>query len=148
MNLITILEAKNLVEHKNHWFIFLSIQKYLVEQHFSWLNLKIMDKTLYGNGTLEVNGVNYYIEFNYSPFNEFRYDRIFIKDKSIPYNDKIHLYRDMSLCLYHPVIDKPILQIIPLYKMIPWITEWIIFYNQWKIYGVWLGKEIKHTFEF
>jgi hypothetical protein len=146
MNLITILEAKNLVEHKNHWFIFLSIQKYLVEQHFSWLNLKIKDKTLYGNGTLEVNGVNYYIEFYYSPFNEFRYDRIYIKDKTIRYNDNIHLYRDLSLCLYHPVIDKPKLQMIPLYKMIPWITEWIVFYNQWKIYGVWLGKEIKHKF--
>lgn len=146
MNLITILEAKNLVEHKNHWFIFLSIQKYLVEQHFSWLNLKIMDKTLYGNGTLEVNGVNYYIEFYYTPFNEFRYDRIYIKDKTIRYNDNIHLYRDLSLCLYHPVIDKPKLQMIPLYKMIPWITEWIVFYNQWKIYGVWLGKEIKHKF--
>ncbi len=146
MNHITILEAKNLVEHKNHWFIFLSIQKYLVEQHFSWLNLKIMDKTLYGNGTLEVNGVNYYIEFYYSPFNEFRYDRIYIKDKTIRYNDNIHLYRDLSLCLYHPVIDKPKLQMIPLYKMIPWITEWIVFYNQWKIYGVWLGKEIKHKF--
>ena len=50
----------------------------------------------------------------------------------------------MSLCLYHPIIDKPYLQCIPLYKMIPWITEWIIFYIQWKKYGVWLGREIKH----
>lgn len=146
MNLITILEGKKMVEHKNNWFIFLTIQKYLVEQNFSWINLKIIDKTLYGSGTLEVNGANYHIEIYYSPFNEFRYDRIYIKDKTIRYNDNIHLYRDLSLCLYHPVIDKPKLQMIPLYKMIPWITEWIVFYNQWKIYGVWLGKEIKHKY--
>jgi hypothetical protein len=30
--------------------------------------------------------------------------------------------------------------------MIPWITEWIVFYEQWKKYGVWFGAEIKHTF--
>lgn len=148
MNLITILEANIIAEHKKYWFIFLTIQKYLIEQHFSWLNLKIVDndKTLYGSGLLQVNGKDYHIEFSYSPFYQYRYDRIFIKEKSIIYNDKIHLYRDMSLCLYHPIIDKPKLQLIPLYKMIPWITEWIIFYNQWKTYGVWLGKEIKHTF--
>lgn len=35
-------------------------------------------------------------------------------------------------------------QKIPLFRMIPWITEWIIFYEQWKKYGIWLGKEIKH----
>lgn len=148
MNLITILEANNLAEHKKHWFIFLSIQKFLIEQRFSWLKLKIGtgDKTLYGSGTLRVNDKNYHIEFSYSPFYQYRYDRIFIKDKSIVFNDNIHLYRDMSLCLYHPIIDKPKLLIIPLYKMIPWITEWIVFYNQWKKYGIWLGKEIKHTF--
>lgn len=146
MNIITILEANIIAEHKKHWFIFLSIQKYIIEKHFSWLNLKIVEKnkTLYGNGLLNINGKDYHIELYYSPFYEFRYDRIYIKDKSIAYNDQIHLYRDMSLCLYHPIIDKSKLQIVPLCRMIPWITEWIVFYNQWKKYGIWLGKEIKH----
>ena len=63
MNLITILEANIIAEHKKHCFIFLSIQKYLIEQHFSWLNLKIVnnDKTLYGSGLLEINGKDYHI---------------------------------------------------------------------------------------
>ena len=52
--------------------------------------------------------------------------------------------KDLSLCLYHPIIDKPTFRIIPLFQMIPWISEWIVFYEQWKKYGVWLGKEIKH----
>lgn len=148
MDLITILEARHLSEQKKHWFIFLSIQKYKIEKHFNWLKLEIIskNKTLYGSGLLEVNGENYNIEIFYSPFNEYRYERIYIKNKSMLYNDQIHLYRDMSLCLYHPIIDKPKFRIIPFYQIIPWITEWIIFYNQWKNYGVWFGKEIKHTF--
>jgi hypothetical protein len=146
MNLITILEADYLAKNKKNWYVFLSIQKYIIERHFSWLNLEIKNdiKALYGIGFLNINGKDYHIELYYSPFYEYRYDRIYIKDKSIKYNDNIHLYKDMSLCLYHPIIDKPKLQIIPLFKMIPWITEWIIFYNQWKKYGVWLNKEIKH----
>lgn len=146
MDLITILEANYLAKNKDNWYIFLSIHKRMVEHHFSWLNLVIKDdfKALYGHGILSVNGKEYYIELYYSPFYEFRYDRIFIRDKSIKYNDKIHLYKDLSLCLYHPTIDKPKFEIIPLFKMIPWITEWIVFYNQWKKYGVWLSKEIKH----
>jgi hypothetical protein len=146
MKLTTTLEADYLANNKKNWYIFLSIQKFIIEQNFSWLKLIIKDdiKALYGTGILNINDKEYHIELYYSPFYEFRYDRIYIKDKSIKYNDKIHLYRDLSLCLYHPIIDKPKQQIIPLYKMIPWITEWIIFYNQWKKYGVWLNKEIRH----
>lgn len=148
MDLITTLEAKNTFENKKNWFIFLNINKYQVENNFNWMKLKILhkDKSLYGFGSLEINGKKYSIELYYSPFNTNRFERIYIKDESIIYDDKIHLYSDMSLCLYHPVLDKPKFRMIPLYEIIPWITEWIVFYNLWKVYGIWLGKEIKHTF--
>ncbi|WP_140487216.1 hypothetical protein [Flavobacterium sp. GSA192] len=146
MNLITTLEADLKARNRKNWHVFLIIQKALVEQHFKWLKMEVKSETksLYGRGNLIVNGKNYDIELYYSPFFDIRFDRIYIRDKSIQYSSKIHLYSDMSLCLYHPVIDKPIMQIVPLFKMIPWITEWIVFYNQWKKYGVWLNKEIKH----
>lgn len=146
MNLITTLEADLTARSRKNWYVFLIIQKAFVEQYFKWLKMEIKSeiKSLYGSGNLIVNGKNYRIEMYYSPFYDIRFDRIYIIDKSIQYNRKIHLYSDMSLCLYHPVIDKPIMQIVPLFKMIPWITEWIVFYNQWKKYGVWLNKEIKH----
>jgi len=38
----------------------------------------------------------------------------------------------------------PAFRTIALFNMIPWISEWIVFYEQWKKYGVWLGREIKH----
>lgn len=146
MNLITALEPNRISEIKENWYVFLNIEKSLVEKYFKWLDLKILtnSKTLLGKGTLNFEKVIYEIEIYYSPFFNFRYDRVYIKNKSIKYNDDIHLYGDLSLCLYHPVIDKPLLRGIPLYKMIPWITEWIVLYEEYKKYGVWLGKEIKH----
>lgn len=146
MNLITALETSRITDIRKNWFIFLNIEKTLVENHFEWLDLKInyKNKVLFGNGILNFKNKSYHIELYYSPFLSYRYDRIYIKDKSIKYNDNIHLYKDLSLCLYHPIIDKPLLGGIPLFKMIPWITEWIILYEKYKQYGVWLGKEIKH----
>ena len=146
MNLIAILEENIKSNHKKNWYSFLVIEKLLAEKYFEWIYLKIDEKSksLIGKGVLNIEGKNYEVLISYSPNYNFRYDRIFINDKSIKFNNEIHLYKDKSLCLYHPIFDKPVLKFIPLYKMIPWITEWIIFYEQWKKYGVWLGDEIKH----
>lgn len=146
MEFITILEENIRKRHQKDWFIFLSVQKSLVERHFDWLQLYINydAKSLIGRGQLNIGSKTYIILLSYSPFHSYRYDRIYIKDRTIKYNKEIHLYGDLSLCLYHPIIDKPVFQIIPLFKIIPWISEWIVFYEQWKKYGVWLGKEIKH----
>ncbi|WP_159476277.1 hypothetical protein [Chryseobacterium sp. 18068] len=147
MNLITILEARIKKENQKNWFSFLIVQKALVEKYFDWINLSIdtNERALKGTGTLNIGEKTYSIRLAFSPFYPFRYDRIFIENKSIEYNDDIHLYaNDLSLCLYHPIIDQPLLIKTPLFKIIPWISEWIVFYEQWKKYGVWLGKEIKH----
>lgn len=148
MNLITILEEKHRENFKANHFIYLTVQKYLVEKYFEWVKLKISEngKVIIGNGLLSIGEKKYKIELYYSPFFKFRYDRIYIKDKSIKYNDDIHLYRDLSLCLYHPLLDKPLSGFIPLFKIIPRISEWCVHYEEWKKYGVWLGKEIKHNF--
>lgn len=147
MDLITILEGNIRKKNQQDWFPFLIAQKALVEKYFNWLNLSIdiKNKSLVGKGILNIGEKSYSIQLSFSPFFPYRYDRIFIQDKSIKYNDNIHLYAvDLSLCLYHPIIDQPVLNKIPLFKMIPWISEWIVFYEQWKKYGVWFGKEIKH----
>ena len=146
MNLITILESNRIENNRKNSFIYLSVQKYLVEQYFDWLEIKILFKesVLVGKGKLKIGNKYEQIEVYFSPFFNFREDRIFVKNRKITYNDDVHLYKDLSLCLYHPIIDQPIYGAIPLYKMIPWISEWCIHYQEWKKYGVWLGKEIKH----
>ncbi len=146
MDLTTILGNDIVRNHQKNWYIFLSIQKNLAEKHFSWLTcaIDINSKKLLGKGSISLGEKKYNIVFSYSPFHSSRYDRIFIADKSITYHKSIHLYADLSLCLYHPRIDQPLSRRILLLDIIPWITEWIIFYEQWKKYGVWFGKEIKH----
>lgn len=146
MELITILEGSVKLNHQRNWYIFLSIQKFYVEKHFNWLELNISEGTrsLIGKGVLIMDSKKHTVLLSYSPFNAFRYDRIYLDDKSIKYHKDIHLYADLSLCLYHPIVDQSVLKKLPLFSIIPWITEWIIFYEQWKKYGVWLGKEIKH----
>jgi hypothetical protein len=144
MNLITTLESRISENYKKNYRMNLLAEALLVEKHFEWLKIEINGTVISGRGTLKIGDKSYVIELFYSPFYSNRSERIYIRDTSIKYNKHIHLYNDFSLCLYHPVIDKPILKIIPLYKMIPWITEWCIHYENWKKYGVWLGKEIKH----
>ena len=146
MGIITTLAGNTRQEHQKDWYTFLYIQKHFVEKHFSWLKLVLdkKNKQLIGTGKLQIGGKSYKILLSYSPFQKFRYDRIYIRGDTIKYHDDIHLYYDNSLCLYHPVIDKLHGKNISLCEMIPWISEWIIHHNQWKKYGVWLGKEIKH----
>lgn len=146
MNLITTLEENIKKTHQKNWDTFLYAQKVLVEQNFDWLKLKLdpVGKALLGKGRLNIGGKSYEILLSFSPFYQHRYDRIVLKDSSILYHKDIHVYGDMTLCLYHPIIDQSLFKKLPLYKMIPWISEWIVFYEQWKKYGVWLGNEIKH----
>lgn len=130
--------------YQNEYHTRLLVEKALVENNFDWLSLEITNKLLHGKGRFLIGSKNYDIEINYSPFFKFRFDRIFIKSEKIVYNDDIHIYPDLSLCLYHPTIDRPFLKIIPLYKMIPRIVEWCINYENYKKYSVWISKEIKH----
>lgn len=133
-------------KNKDNWVGFLGYQKYMVEKSFDWIKLKldIRSKQLEGCGIFYLNRKKYEILLLYSPFNGYRYDRISIQNHYIKYNPHNHMYKDNTLCLYHPIKDRVSMEVIPLYKMIPWISEWIVFYEQWKKYGVWLGPEIKH----
>lgn len=146
MSHITTMEELISKNHRENWQLFLTVQKNLVENNFEWIKLIIdtKNKQLIGQGDLIIDGRKFPILLSYSPFNGNRYERIYISDGQVKYHRDIHVYGDLSLCLYHPIIDQGPFRKIPLVKMIPWISEWIVFYLQWEKYGVWLGKEIKH----
>jgi len=144
MSLIEIMENKLAEDYKRNSSYLLYMEKQLVEHFFSWLNLIQIKDAIIGEGVIYVGGEDFKIRLMYSPFFPFRFDRIYIENRNIKYNSAIHVYKDLSLCLYHPRLDKPLLKIVPLVKMIPWITEWCVHYSEWKKYKVWLGREIKH----
>lgn len=141
---VNVIEKIINENYKRDYKINLILEKNLVELNFDWLKLKILNKIIRGNGRFYIGKKFYDIEINYSPFFNNRNDRIYIKSEKIIYDKRIHLYGDLSLCLYHPVIDKSPYQIIPLYKLIPRIIEWCVYYENFKLYKVWLGKEVKH----
>ena len=145
MSLIEIMEGKAIQKARELYFIHLESELNFICKNYTWINLKRKGKILFGEGCIDVNGVKYCVKISYSPFYKGRMDRIYISNHKIEYHDDIHVYGDSTLCLYYPY-DKPLNGIIPLHKMIPWITEWCHFYEEWKKYGVWLAPEVKHVF--
>ena len=146
MNHTGIMEVKFLEYNRQNWLPHLVVQKYLIEKHFKWLNLKISGVSLFGEGSIWVQNKKINISLEYSPFfKSIRKDRIRITNKKIKFNHKIHVYRDLTLCLYHPTQDSPYIGMMPLFSMIPWISEWCHFYEEWKKYGVWFAPEINHN---
>jgi hypothetical protein len=147
MNLIITTENKRVENYKKNYKILFEIEKYFIEKNFDWIKIEINGKLLMGKGNLKTGKKTFPVEIHYSPFffDSFgRFDLIRIKDVTLKYNKDIHVYRNLSLCLYHPIIDKEPSETIPLVRMIPWITEWCVHYEEWKKYKVWLGREIKH----
>jgi hypothetical protein len=144
MSLIEIMENREREIYRKNSSLYLRMEKHLVEHFCNWMTFTLVDDCIIGEGALPVAGECFLIRLKYSPFFPYRFDRIFVLNKNIKYHKAIHVYGDLSLCLYHPVLDKPLLKNTPLVKIIPWITEWCVNYIEWRKYKVWLGREIIH----
>ncbi len=53
----------------------------------------------------------------------------------------IHMYRDHSICLHYPPDMRRNEKIKVFEYTIPWISEWIIYYEIYKMTNVWEGRE-------
>lgn len=84
---------------------------------------------------------SYKVVITYTPF---RYPVVYITDPLIVFNPAIHMYKDRSLCLYHPKDFEWNLNRSIAEHIVPRINEWIIFYEYWKDNKVWAGPEFKH----
>ncbi len=72
--------------------------------------------------------------------------KVFIKTPEVKYDIKAHMYKDSSLCLYYPVEFKWTNETSIVKFLIPWINEWIIYYEIYKLNGgVWIGPEAPHS---
>lgn len=69
---------------------------------------------------------------------------VFIVSPEVKYNPDIHMYSDESLCLYYPP-DMPWKSNTSIAEYtIPWINEWIMYYELYKITGIWEGPAVPH----
>lgn len=72
-----------------------------------------------------------------------RKENIFVMDERIKFRKVPHLYNKDSLCLYHPHDLSPFIP-FNFVDAIPWISKWLVTFELWSKYGVWLDKEFKH----
>lgn len=140
-----ILETKKNSGLRKNTYAFLLIEKLLVEERFGWLKCSIVNNTLVGIGFLFTKNERkrYKIFVKYSYDHPHRYDRIWVVDPYIKFNEKTHMYINDALCLYQPK-DLPPGKITPLAVILPWVSEWLIKYEFWKKYKVWIGEEAPH----
>ena len=127
---------------KNHYSL-LSYQKYHLKKQFNTLKTNIVDGVLVTKGTLRPTEDcdEYKIRIEYLPGIQ---PRVYIKSHDLENIADIHLYKEGFLCLFDPSETKwKDTNKLSEYT-VPWVVEWIMYYEIWKLTGKWEGKESKH----
>ncbi|PSJ72277.1 hypothetical protein C7N43_35095 [Sphingobacteriales bacterium UPWRP_1] len=118
-------------------------QKRCLESNFNFLKCGIQrNGTLVCTGELQPENCDRY-KFRIE-FREGHAPVVFIKSPQIVPKPEIHMYREGCLCLYDPGEFKwrDTTQIAQ--YTIPWMVEWILYYELWKLTGKWEGPEHVH----
>jgi len=123
-------------------FLFAVMQKRELEKKFSFLKCRIENDTLICRGVFQPDNCNAYdvrIEFRAGCF-----PQVYILNPEIKPNADIHIYNEGSLCLFYPgdLKWKDTTSIAE--NTIPWIFEWILFYELYLLTGVWEGEYVPH----
>ncbi|MEI2695971.1 MAG: phospholipase D family protein [Saprospiraceae bacterium] len=117
------------------------MQKREIEEKFSFLKCRIENDTLICRGEFkpDANAYDVRIEFRAGCF-----PQVYVINPSIKPNANIHIYREGSLCLFYPgdLKWKDTTSIAE--YTIPWIYEWILFYELYLLTGIWEGEYVPH----
>jgi hypothetical protein len=73
-----------------------------------------------------------------------RIPSVSITDPVITPSPRFHMYSDRSLCLYFPDDGRWKISDDVHKKIIPWVAEWLVFYELFLLTGQWLGPEAPH----
>lgn len=130
---------------QRYWIGFLYKTMIECEKEFKWLSFQVKGRSLKGKGTLELNGRKYQFKLLYSPFFSNRFDRVTVETKNLIKCADTHFNGDGSLCLYHPILDLKGKSYFELVEVIPWISEWVYYYDKFLEYKTWIGPEYPHN---
>jgi hypothetical protein len=127
-------------EYQSKKYALLVYQRRLIEQHYSFLKCSIKANVLTCTGWIRLDNCSdsYKIRIEYVVGHE---PKTTILWPIIVPSKHIHMYRDRSICLHYPP-DMPWNEKIMIYEYtIPWISEWVIYYEIYKITNKWEGPE-------
>lgn len=130
---------------QKYWVGFLCKTWLECKESFTWLAFEIKHKCLVATGTKTIRGVDYKVKIRFSPFLNGRFERVFVQTKNLIMKPDTHFNGDGSLCLYHPILDLKDKSYMELKDIIPWISEWLYYYDKYLEYKVWLGPEHPHS---
>lgn len=117
-------------------------QKHYIELSFDFLKCSLNINTLKIAGKIKPE---YCDEYQFEIlFESGNYPKVFIRRPEIIKSDFNHVYSDGSLCLFYPPDIKWKDTTLISEYIIPWVFEWIHYYEIWKMTGVWEGEEKKH----
>jgi hypothetical protein len=122
-------------------YAYLTHQKKMIEDHYGFLKCSIDNKVLRCSGYLKPDGCNnqYKVLIEHVVGKE---PKTTILEPSIKPSSKIHMYQDHSLCLSYSKDTKWTENTKVYENTIPWLVEWIIFYELYLVNGnIWEGKE-------
>jgi hypothetical protein len=121
-------------------------QKKRVESNFKFFTCRIHNKVLVCIGFIRPNGCKnkYKVKIEYVAGNE---PKTTMLEPYVEPCKEIHMYQDYSLCLHYPP-DLPWNEKILIHEYtIPWLIEWIVYYELYLINGkIWEGRESPNHF--
>lgn len=120
------------------------LQKRWVEQTYPGVfQCRVKGTTLICEGTLQPTKhcAAYRVRIEYTPGHP---PQVFLLNPQVRPNKKIHVYRNGALCLFFPP-DMPWHYRTSVAAVtVPWIVEWIVAYELWKVTGKWEAPEVIH----
>ncbi|AZI26465.1 nucleotidyltransferase [Pedobacter sp. G11] len=122
-------------------YAYLTHQKKLIESHFDFLKCSVENRVLKCTGYVKPDGCNqaYKVLIEHVVGKE---PKTTILEPSIAPSAKIHMYADRSLCLSYPKDTKWTEKTKIYENTIPWLIEWILFYELYLVNGnIWEGPE-------
>lgn len=130
------------MNRQQHYARFVA-QKLLIEKRFPIFHCHLRHGVLECVGTMAPteHSDSYTIRIRHT---EWGIPEVRVVNPVIKPDSKFHMYRDGSLCLYHPK-TQPWLSTANLHEtIIPWTAEWLVYYELFQTEGKWLGVEAPH----
>lgn len=116
----------------------------LLREKFPFLNSRISGLELTCRGRIQPTeqSQTYRVEIRYAPWNS---PEVRVIEPKIEFTKDAHMYHNDTLCLYD-WREQPWQNGWHLHQtIIPWVAEWLLYYELWLLTGKWLGKSASHN---